>query len=170
MQTNRCKLPSRCQMRPRQQGCGKGKQAQRETNNLHLEFSWNLLQNFIHSWTQFQYLLRHLIIRSRKVSKLWNLYLELPYCSEIWQAHQQHCCRWACQISKWCDNQNHQSRSFETSQDLTIKRLIGYWNRALDVWGCWYIITKSLGSSCWWQVLLSFMSSWNIKHRDSPTW
>ena len=24
--------------------------------------------------------------------------------SEIWQAHWQHCCRCACQISNWCEN------------------------------------------------------------------
>ena len=39
-----------------------------------------------------------------------------------------HCCRGACQISKRCDNSNYQSRGFETSGDLTIKRIIGYWN------------------------------------------
>ena len=36
----------------------------------------------------------------------------------------------ACQISKRCDNLNNQSRGFNTSRDLTIRRLIGYWNVA----------------------------------------
>ena len=31
-----------------------------------------------------------------------------------------------------CDNLNHQSGSFETSQDLTIILLVGYWNVAQD--------------------------------------
>ena len=43
--------------------------------------------------------------------------------SEIWQPHRHHCCRCACQISKRCDNLNYQSRGFETSRDLTIRRL-----------------------------------------------
>ena len=36
--------------------------------------------------------------------------------------------RCACQISKWCDDFNYQSRGFEISRDLTIRRLKGYWN------------------------------------------
>ena len=57
-------------------------------------------------------------------------YLELSDRSQIWQAHLQQCCRYACQISKRYDDLNYQYRSFETSRDLTIRRLIGYWNRA----------------------------------------
>ena len=34
-------------------------------------------------------------------------------------------------ISKWFDNSNHQSGGFEISWDLTIRRLIAYWN---SVW------------------------------------
>ena len=40
------------------------------------------------------------------------------------------CCRGPCQISKRCDDLNYQSRSFETLRDLTIRRLIRYWDRA----------------------------------------
>ena len=75
----------------------------------------------------FQYPIRSLIVRSREVSKPRDLYLELFDCSEIWQAPRQ------CQISKRCGNLNYQSRSFETSRDLTIRRLIGYWNGAKKV-------------------------------------
>ena len=71
------------------------------------------------------------IVRSRKVSKPRDFYLELSDRFEIWQVHRQHCCRCACQISKRC-NLNYQSRGFETSRDLTIRRLIRYWNGALD--------------------------------------
>ena len=76
----------------------------------------------------FQYPLRRLIPRSRKVSNPRDLYLELSDRSQIWQAPRQHCCRCACQISKRCNNLNHQSRGFETPRDLTIRRLGGYWN------------------------------------------
>ena len=82
----------------------------------------------------FLYPIRHLIVRSHKVSKSWALYVELSDRFEIWQAHQQHCCQGACQISKRCVNLNYQSRGFETSWDLTTRRLIWYlfdiWNRA----------------------------------------
>ena len=40
-------------------------------------------------------------VRSREVSKPWDLYVELSDRSEIWQPPRQHCCRCACQISKW---------------------------------------------------------------------
>ena len=78
-----------------------------------------------------QYPKRRLSVRSRKVSKPRDLYLKLSDRSEIWQALRQHCCRCACQIAKRCGNLNYQSRGFETSRDLTIRRLIGYWNGAL---------------------------------------
>ena len=59
-----------------------------------------------------------------------DLYLEFSDRCEIWQALRQHCCRRACQISQRYDNLNCRSRGFETSRDLTIRRLIGYWNGA----------------------------------------
>ena len=52
----------------------------------------------------FQFPIRHLFVRSRKFSKPQDLYLELYDCSEIWQTHQQQCCRCACQISERSDN------------------------------------------------------------------
>ena len=81
-----------------------------------------------------QYPKRRLFIRSRKVSKLWDLFLEVSDRSEIWQAHRQQCCRCACQISKRYDNLKCQSRDFETSRDLTIRRLFGYWDGAQDIY------------------------------------
>ena len=72
-----------------------------------------------------------LIARSREVSKPRDLYLELPGRFEIWQALRQHCCRCTCKISKGYDNLKYQSRGFETSRDLTIRRLFGYWDGAL---------------------------------------
>ena len=68
----------------------------------------------------FQYPIRRFIVRSRKISKPRDLYLELIDRSKIWQAHRQHCCRCACQFSKQCNYLNYQSRSFEASRDLTI--------------------------------------------------
>ena len=80
---------------------------------------------------------RRLIVRSRKVSKPRDLYLKLYDRLEIGQALRQQCCRRACQISERCCNLNYQSRGFETSRDLTIRRLIRYWNGALRVTFCY---------------------------------
>ena len=83
-----------------------------------------------------QYAKRRLFVRSCKVSKPRDLYLELSDRSEIWQALRQHCCRCACQISKRYDNLKYQSRGFETSRDLTKRRLFGYWDGALVPCSC----------------------------------
>ena len=74
-----------------------------------------------------QYPKRRLSVRSRKVSKPRDLYLELADRSEIWQALRQQCCRCACQISKRYDNLKYQSRGFETLRDLMKRRLFTYW-------------------------------------------
>ena len=63
-----------------------------------------------------QYPKRRLFVRSRKISKPRDLYLDLSDRSEIWQALRQQC---ACQISKRYDNLKYRSRGFETSRDLT---------------------------------------------------
>ena len=88
----------------------------------------------------FHYPMRRLIVRSRKICKPRDLPLKLHDRSEIWQAPQQQWCRCACQFSKRCDNLNYQSQGFENSRDLTIRRLIWYWNRAFGHFLC--------GSSC----------------------
>ena len=77
--------------------------------------------------------IRRLIVRFREVSKSRDLYLKLFDHSELWQAPplRQHCCRRACQISNRCDDFNYQSRGFETSRDLMLRRLIVNWNVAL---------------------------------------
>ena len=79
-----------------------------------------------------QYPKRRLSVRSHKVSKPRDLYLELPDRSKIWQAPRQQCCRCACQISKRYDNLKYQSRGFETWRDLTERRLFGFLRR--DPW------------------------------------
>ena len=81
-------------------------------------------------WDPSQYPKRRLSVRSRKVSKPRDLYLELSDRSEIWQALRQQCCRCACQILKRYDNLKYQSRGFETLRDLTKRRLFGYWHGA----------------------------------------
>ena len=86
-------------------------------------------------WAPSQYPKRRLSVRSRKVSKPRDLYLELSDRSEILQALRQQCCRCACQISKRYDNLKYQSRGFETLRDLTKRRLFGYWDGALPVTG-----------------------------------
>ena len=93
-------------------------------------------------WVSFQYRLSRLIARSREVPKPRDLYLELLDCSDVWQAPRQHCCRRACQISKRCDNFNYQSRGLETSRDLMILRLTGYWNGA-QFTVIWKVMTPS---------------------------
>ena len=82
------------------------------------------------SWALFQYSIRRLILRSLEASKPQDLYLELSCRFGIWQAPRQHCCRSACQISKWCSILKYQSCGSATTQDLTIRCVIGYWNRA----------------------------------------
>ena len=85
------------------------------------------------TWAPSQYPKRRLSVRSRKVSKPRDLYLELSDRSEIWQALRQQCCRCACQISKRYDNLKYWSRGFETLRDRTERRLFGYWDGALSV-------------------------------------
>ena len=77
-----------------------------------------------------QYPKRRLSVRSRKVSKPRDLYLELSDRSENWQTLRQQCCRCACQISKRYDNLKFQSRGFKTLRDLTKRRLFGCWDGA----------------------------------------
>ena len=83
------------------------------------------------AWAPSQYPKRRLFVRSRKVAKPRDWYFELSYRFEIWQAHRQHCCRSACQISERSDNSKYKSRGFETLRDLTERRLFGYWDGAL---------------------------------------
>ena len=83
-----------------------------------------------------QYPKRRLLVRSRKVSKPRDWCFELSYRFEIWQAHRQHCCRSACQMSERSDNSKCKSRGFETLRELTERRLFGYWDRAQTVSLC----------------------------------
>ena len=48
-----------------------------------------------------------------------------------WQTSRQRCCRDACHISEWYDNNNTQSCDFETSRDLTVRRLTAWWIEVL---------------------------------------
>ena len=85
--------------------------------------------------TSFEYPKRRLSVRSRKVSKPRDWYLKLSYRFEIWQAHRQHCCQSACQISERSNNSKYKSRGFETLRDLTERRLFGYWDGAQTLAG-----------------------------------
>ena len=85
------------------------------------------------TWAPSQYPKRRLSVRSRKVSKPRDLYLELSDRSEICQALRQQCCRCACQISKRYDKLKYQSCGFETLRDLTKRRLFGYWDGAQEL-------------------------------------
>ena len=83
-------------------------------------------------WAPSQYPKKRLFVRSRKVSKPRDWYFKLSYRFEIWQAHRQHCCRSACQISERSENSEYKSRGFETWRDLTKRRLFRYWDGALN--------------------------------------
>ena len=52
------------------------------------------------------------IVRSRECSKPRDWKFELWHRVEMWQAHRQHCCRGACQISERTYNYKWKSRSF----------------------------------------------------------
>ena len=92
---------------------------------------WLRASSLTETWDLLQYPIRRHIVRSLEVSKPRGLWLESSNRPGIWQAPRQHCCRGSSQISTRCDNSNHQYRGFETTRDLTIRRLIGYWTGAL---------------------------------------
>ena len=64
-----------------------------------------------------------LFARFRELSKPRDSGLNFSNRSEIWQVHRQRCCRGACQISERYDLCIIQSRGFETSRDLAVRRL-----------------------------------------------
>ena len=74
---------------------------------------WNLQSPWNHSGT----------VRSRQVSKSRDSGLDFSNRPKIWQAFRQRCCRDARQISVRYDHHNVQSRGFETSRDLVVRRL-----------------------------------------------
>ena len=81
---------------------------------------------------------------------------------EVWAPFQypirRQGCRSACQISKGCDNLNYQSRGFETSRDLTIRCLIGYWNGTLALEGLTHLPLDKMAAIS--QALFSRAFSW----------
>ena len=72
-------------------------------------------------------------LRFREVLKF-----KLSHRFEIWQAHPQQCCRGACQIVERSNYSKYTYRNIETSRDLTIRRLIGYWNGTLVIRNAMY--------------------------------
>ena len=91
---------------------------------------WYWLCRIDGSLARSQYPKRRPFVRSRFVSTPRDWYFKLSYRFEICQAHRQHCCRSACQISERSDNSKYKSRGFETLRDLTERRLFGYWDGA----------------------------------------
>ena len=65
---------------------------------------------------------RCLTVKSREVSKPWDWVSKWSYGSEIWQASQRRSCRDACQISEPLEKSKSDSRGFDTSRDLAVKR------------------------------------------------
>ena len=82
-------------------------------------FSWSLWMAISHKVQGVQYHLKYLFVRTCNASKPWDLHLDLSDHSDIWQVSQQHCCWSVCQISKWYDDFNYQSCSFEASRHFT---------------------------------------------------
>ena len=79
----------------------------------------------------FQYPTWRLTVRSHEVSKPQDLGSDFSNRSTIRQASRQRCCRDACQISERYDHHKIQSRDFETSRYLTVRRLPAKWIEAL---------------------------------------
>ena len=100
---------------------------------VHCHANFPLTEISEETWAPSQNPKRRLSVRSRKVSKPRDFYLELSDRSEIWQALRQQCCRCACQISKRYDNLKYKSRGFKTLRDLTKRRIFGYWDGALPL-------------------------------------
>ena len=93
-----------------------------------------IIQFIVRPWAPSQYPKRRLIVRSREVSKPRDWYFKLSCRFEIWQVHRQQCCRCASQISERSNNSKYNSRCFETSRDLMLRRLFGFWDGALGQW------------------------------------
>ena len=90
--------------------------------------------------------IRRLVMRYRKVSKPRDLYLEWSDCSEI---------------SKRCEHFTPRSHVFESVRDLTIRRLIGYRNRAQT------ILTQSQLTVAVWRAKLSIIAHRVAEQRDA---
>ena len=73
---------------------------------------------------------RYLTARSHEASKPQNWMLKLTYHSEIWQASWQYCCSGNCQISEWLKKFKPESRGFQTSWDLAVRRPSTKWIKA----------------------------------------
>ena len=86
-------------------------------------FCYSLKMVSIVATYPFQYPIRHLIVRSHKALKLWDLFWKLYNSSEIRQAQLQQCWQCACQIRERCDDLIYQFRGFQTSQDLMISTI-----------------------------------------------
>ena len=56
----------------------------------------------------------------------WLDIISWSYRSKIWAASRQLCCRDACQLSERLDKSKLESRGFENSQDLAVRRPISY--------------------------------------------
>ena len=65
---------------------------------------------------------RRLTAKSRKFSKPRDWMLQWSYRSEIWQAPRQQRCRGTCQILERLEKFKPESRGFETSRDLAVRR------------------------------------------------
>ena len=87
---------------------------------------WGVHNQGLHSlngWTSY-----HKILQSLEAARFSS---DFSNRSEIWKAHRQHCCRDTCKVLEWYDHYNTQSRYFETSRNLAVRRLTAWWIEAL---------------------------------------
>ena len=80
------------------------------------------------------------------------------YGSDIWPASRQRCCWGACQMLERLKNIKPQSRGFETSRDLAVRRPSAWWIEAPVTvnwsWWVWVELTcthTQQNTSTWWR-------------------
>ena len=101
--------------------------------------------------------IRRLIVRSREVSKPRDWQFKLSHRFEIWQAHRQHGCRCACQISERSYHSKYKSRGWEALRDLTLKLDPGdrHKERHKQLSRCiGIVLTKYCGFTAGWVIRL----------------
>ena len=82
------------------------------------------------SWASIHKADGRLIAWSRQVSKPRYWMLQWSYRSEDLQASRQRCCKGACQIAERLERSKQESRCFEASRDLVVRRPSASWIEA----------------------------------------
>ena len=142
------------------------------TENMKIALQWNDIWKCVHSQSKLiHFVLRGVLmyygltVRSHTVSRPRESGLNFSNRSDNWQAPRQQRCRDACQISERYNHYNTQSRGFETSLNLAIRRLTAWWIEAqenMDIkthWGrdkMFAVSQTTLLNAFSWMKLLEF--------------